>query len=214
MPLTDCRCTREARYCRRWGTRNMNQNRPITRLLGQWQNGDRAALDEVITLVYDDLHEIARRAWRRESRRITVEPALIVHEAYLRLLELNAIEWRDRAHFLAVAATVMRRILVEQARARATAKRSGGVAVTLANLASSEPRELLELLDLHKTLEDLATFDEEGCRVVELRVFGGLTADEIATVLELSTATVHRRWRMARAWLYHHLQPPPGTGEA
>lgn len=191
----------------------MNPNRPITRLLGQWRDGDRAALDEVIGLVYDDLRDIASKAWRRESRQVTIEPELIVHEAYLRLLELDKIEWRDRSHFMAMAARVVRRILVDQARARATAKRSGGKAVTLSNLADPAQREPLDLFDFHDALDELVAFDEEGARIVELRVFGGLTAEEIAEALELSLSTVKRRWRTARAWLYQRLRPEDGGDE-
>jgi RNA polymerase sigma factor (TIGR02999 family) len=191
----------------------MNPNRPITRLLSQWRDGDRAALDEVIGLVYDDLREIAGRAWRRESRRVTIEPELIVHEAYLRLLELDSIEWRDRSHFMAMAARVVRRILVDQARARGSAKRSGGTAVTLSNLADPSQHESLDLFDFHEALDELTAFDEEGARIVELRIFGGLTAEEIAAELELSLSTVKRRWRMARAWLYQRLRPEESSDE-
>ena len=185
-----------------------------TELLRAWSQGDRSALDRLIPLVYEELHRLARRYMRQERPDHTLQATSLVNEAYLRLIDVNRVEWRDRAHFLAVAAQVMRRILVESARNRRRQKRGGGaVHVNLddvqALLPDSKERDLVVLSD---ALSGLATFDSRMSQVVELRFFGGLTVDETADVLHVSPETVMRDWKTAKAWLLReirrgHFQP-------
>lgn len=183
----------------------------VTGLLLAWGRGDQSAADRLVPAVYDELHRQAERAMRREGHEHTLQATALVHESYLRLVDQRRVEWRSRAHFFAIAATVMRRVLVDHARARLTAKRGGGAApITLAGAgagAADEGADEVELLALHDALERLAVIDPEQARLVELRYFGGLTIEETADALGVSPATVKREWALARAWLRRELGP-------
>jgi len=178
---------------------------PITELLREWREGKREALDRLPPVVYDELHQLARRYMRGERAGHTLQPTAVVHEAYLRLVNAD-VPWQDRVHFFAVAARLMRRILVDHAKSRRRAKRGGGgVRVTLedALVVSAEPPPELVVLD--EALEELAARDDRKARIVELHFFGGLTYDELAEAVQVSTATVHRELRLAKAWLQREL---------
>ena len=180
----------------------------VTGLLLAWGRGDQSAADRLVPAVYDELRRQAERAMRREGSEHTLQATALVHESYLRLVDQRRVEWRNRAHFFAIAATVMRRILVDHARARLTAKRGGGVApITLAGAEQGGPQETddVDLLALHEALERLAALDPDQARLVELRYFGGLTIEETAAALDVSPATVKREWALARAWLRREL---------
>lgn len=177
----------------------------VTRLLLAWRRGDRDALDRLIPLVYAELHRMAERYLRRERRGHTLQPSAIVNEAYLRLLGRQGANWQNRAHFFAVAAQSMRRILVEHARHRDAKKRGGqGTRYLLDTVVMTEPRAV-DLIGVDDALARLTELDAEQGRVVELRFFGGLTEGETAEVLEVSPATVHRKWLLAKAFLHREL---------
>ena len=178
----------------------------VTVLLQAWARGEVEARERLLPLVYQELRRRAAAYLRRERRGHTLQPTALVHEAYLRLVKQDRAAWQNRAQFLAVAAQMMRRILVDRARARRMAKRSGQWArVTMDEaVAQGGPRDV-ELLDLDHALSDLTTFDARKSRVAELRFFGGLSLEETAHVLGLSIATVEREWQAARAWLYARL---------
>ena len=189
----------------------------VTRLLRRSAAGDRAALDELLPLVYDELHALARRHIAREAEGHTLQPTALVNEAYLRLVDQRKAGWRSRSHFLGLAARAMRRILVDHARRRRAAKRGGGAhRISLDEAVELEPREWpapgVDLIALDAALEGLARLDERQGRIVELRFFGGLSVRETAGVLGISPATVKRDWSMARAWLYRELRPESGGG--
>ena len=174
----------------------------ITALLLKWGKGDEGARDRLIPLVHRELHQIARRCMAGERVGHSLQATALVNEAYVRLVDGKAVAWQDRAHFLAVSARVMRRILVDHARARHAQKRGGkGVRVTFdeALVVTDEPRQNFVALD--DALEALAKFDERKSRVVELRFFGGLSVEETASILNVSPDTVMRDWRLAKAWL-------------
>ncbi|MGE0453174.1 MAG: ECF-type sigma factor [Vicinamibacteria bacterium] len=174
-----------------------------TQLLRAWRGGNREALDRLLPVVYEELASLARGAMRGERRDHTLQTRALVHEAYLRLIDAD-VAWQDRAHFMAVAARTMRRVLVDHARAKRRHKRSGGVRVELdASLASAGPG--LDVLALHDALERLAAFDARKGQIVELHYFGGLNYDETAEALAVSAATVDRELRLAKAWLKHDL---------
>ena len=178
----------------------------ITRLLNAWQHGDAAARDRLFVLVYDELRRRAAVQLRRERRDHTLRPTALVHEAYLRLMGQDHARWEGRSQFFAIASEVMRRVLVDHARARKAAKR-GGSAVRVAlddDVAAAAPREV-DLIALDTALNELAAMDARQSRVVEMRYFGGLGTAEIAEVLGVSRATVDRDWRFARTWLYRRL---------
>jgi RNA polymerase sigma-70 factor, ECF subfamily len=180
----------------------------ITGLLLAWGRGDRSAADALVPAVYDELRRQAERAMRREGDEHTLQATALVHESYLRLVDQRRVEWRNRAHFFAIASTVMRRILVDHARARLSAKRGGGVApITLAGVARAgdDGTDDVDLLALHEALQRLAVLDPDQSRLVELRYFGGLTIEETAEALSVSPATVKREWALARAWLRREL---------
>jgi RNA polymerase sigma factor (TIGR02999 family) len=180
----------------------------VTGLLLAWGRGDRSAADRLVPAVYEELRRHAERAMRREGGEHTLQATALVHESYLRLVDQRRVEWRNRAHFFAIASTVMRRVLVDHARARLTAKRGGGAApVSLAGVqpATPEGTDEADLLALHDALEKLAALDPDQARLVELRYFGGLTIEETAEALSISPATVKREWALARAWLRREL---------
>jgi RNA polymerase sigma-70 factor (ECF subfamily) len=158
-------------------------------------------VDEMLALVYHELHRIARAFMRDERRDHTLQPTALVHEAYLRLVDQRRTGWNNRSQFVAVAAVMMRRILINHARRRATAKRDYGKRTTMSLVADTALPPEIEVLSLHNALERLAAIDARKARVVELKFFGGLTTAEIGDVLEVSHATVEREWTFARAWL-------------
>jgi RNA polymerase sigma factor (TIGR02999 family) len=182
----------------------------VTRLLVDWSKGDLAAQEQLLPLVYDELRRLAAAYMRRERRDHTLQPTALVHEAYLRLIDQDRVDWKNRAQFVGVAAMMMRRILFNHARDRAAAKRGGEAARVPLTLAGDVFRRAeVDALALHHALDRLAALDPRKSRIVELKFFGGLTADEIASALELSRATVEREWSFARAWLYDAMAGQP-----
>ncbi len=178
----------------------------VTVLLRQWRAGDEDAERQVFDLVYRELHRIAKIAMRRERQDHTLQTTALVNEAYVRLAQAN-LSWDDRRHFYSAAATCMRRVLVDHARQRQRKKRGGDAKkLNLDDVAVAHPEPTSDLLALDEALGRLAAQDARKARVVELFYFGGLSYDEIAEVVQTSTATVHRDLRMAKAWLYHQLQ--------
>jgi RNA polymerase sigma factor (TIGR02999 family) len=178
----------------------------ITRLLQAWGGGDAAALESLTPLVYAELRRMARRSMRRENPGHTLQPTALVNEAYLRLVDIAQVRWQDRAHFFAVAAQTMRRILVDAARARVAGKRGGGaVHVNLDESIDAMPDRGSQLVALDDALEALARLDPRKAKVIEMRFFGGLSVEETAEVLRISADTVMRDWKMARAWLMREL---------
>ncbi len=178
----------------------------VTRLLQQWTDGDRAARDRLIAVVYDELRHLARRYMRKEPAGHTLQTTALVNEAYLRLADQDT-PWRNRAHFFAIAAQLMRRILVDRARARGSAKRGGKHdRTTLSNVAEVTDDRGIDLLVLDQALTALAALDPRQATVVELRFFGGLTIRETAEVLGVSHTIVEREWSLARAWLRRELE--------
>ena len=194
----------------RFGRRSMTpQPKEVTQLLQQSARGDREALDQLLPLVYNELRQIADRYLRRERTDHTLQATALVHEAYLRLVDQRETEWQNRAHFFGVAAQMMRRILVDYARAGQTAKRgSGGLKVSLDDVLEISEEQMSGMLALDEALQALEQLDPQKSRIVELRFFGGLSIEETAEALGLGTATVIRQWRMAKAWLYKEV-----TGE-
>jgi RNA polymerase sigma factor (TIGR02999 family) len=178
----------------------------ITGLLQAWSDGDMDARDRLMPVVYGELRRRAAVHLRRERSGHTLQPTALVHEAYLRLVNQDRAAWRNRAQFFAVASQMMRRILVDRARARKMAKRSGRWArVSLAaDAAEASPREV-DVLDLDAALDELAAFDPRKARVAELRFFAGLSLEEIGLALDTSVATAMRDWQAARAWLFNRL---------
>jgi RNA polymerase sigma-70 factor (ECF subfamily) len=178
----------------------------VTTLLGAWRRGDDAALGQLVPLVHDELYKRARNYMRRERPDHTLRPTALVHEAYLRLVDVRRVDWRDRAHFIAMAARQMRRVLVDAGRRRRFQKRGGGVPnVTFdEGLMAIERGPDLEALD--DALDALAVHDERKARVVELRFFGGLNNEEAAEALGVSTDTVTRDWKVAKLWLLRELK--------
>jgi RNA polymerase sigma-70 factor (ECF subfamily) len=179
----------------------------VTQLLADLQNGQPHAAPQLIPLVYDELHRLARQQMRHERPDHTLQATALVHEAYLRLISLPERTWLNRTHFIRIAAQVMRRMLIDHARARRTAKREGG----RRRVPLEEPLLLTEdqsdeLLALNDALERLGQIDARQSRVVEMRFFGGLTVEETADALSISPKTVKRDWTVARAWLYREMQ--------
>ena len=187
-----------------------SDRRTATLLLQAWRGGDRAALDRLLPVVYDELSRLAHGALRGERPDHTLQTRALVHEAYLRLLDAD-VPFQDRAHFMAVAARTMRRVLVDHARARRRDKRGGGAArIDLDRVDLAAPAAGLDVLDLHDALERLAAFDARKSSIVELHYFGGLSYDETAEAVGVSAATVDRELRLAKAWLRVEMgQAPP-----
>jgi len=184
-----------------------NSDSGPTELLLAWSQGDGSALNRLMPLVYNELHRLARRYMRQERPDHTLQATSLVNEAYLRLIDVNRVEWRNRAHFLALAAQMMRRILVESARSRQRQKRGGGaVHVSLDDVHELPALKEHDLVALNDALSGLATFDARMSQVVELRFFGGLTVDETAHVLNVSPETVNRDWKTAKAWLLREVK--------
>jgi RNA polymerase sigma factor (TIGR02999 family) len=180
----------------------------VTGLLRAWAGGEAAALDRLAPVVYDELRRMARRYMRRERAQNTLQATALVNEAYLRLVDVQNVAWKDRVHFFAVAAQMMRRILVDAARARASAKRGGNVkkvnhltAVNLDEIPDVGSNRGAELIAVDDALNQLAEFDPRKARVIELRFFGGLSVEETAEILKISPQSVMRDWKLAKAWL-------------
>jgi len=175
--------------------------REITELLLKWSNGDKGALDKLMPLVYRELRPLARHYMGGERPGHTLQTTALINEAYLRLVDHKKMHWQNRAHFFAVAAQVMRRILIDHARTRHAAKRGGGAVKVPLEDAAVIPQSSAELIALDEALRDLAAFDPRKSQVVEMRYFGGLSVDETAEVLGVSPVTVMRDWSTAKAWL-------------
>jgi len=174
----------------------------VTELLVNWSNGDKAALDEMLPLVYQELRRIAVNRLRQENPNHTLQPTALVNEAYLRLIDQRDVNWQNRAQFFGLAAEMMRRILVNHALHRQAAKRGGGaLRVSLEVAVNSFEQKDVNLVALDEALKNLATIDPRQCKIVEMKFFGGLTVAEIAEVLQVSSDTIERNWKMARAWL-------------
>ena len=181
----------------------------VTQLLQEWSHGDDAALAELTPLVYEELRRLAHRYMEGERPDHTLQTTALVNEAYLRLADQTNPNWQSRAHFFAVAARGMRRILVSYARSNRAQKRGGGAArMELEEAAILSPEQSKEIVDLHEALERLGTLDSRKARVVELKYFGGLNHDEIAEVMKISAVTVRRDWVFAKAWLHKELHQP------
>jgi RNA polymerase sigma-70 factor, ECF subfamily len=179
----------------------------VTRLLARWKEGDAAALQQLVPIVHEELRRLARRQMAGERPGHTLQPTALVNEAYLRLVNLKQMQWQDRAHFLAMAARLMRRILVDFARSRGYRKRGGGVRqVSLTQALEVAEGQPTDVVALDEALEALAHVDERKSRVVELRFFGGLSLEETAEALNVSRETVKRDWTFAKMWLLRHLR--------
>jgi RNA polymerase sigma factor (TIGR02999 family) len=175
----------------------------VTAMLVKWGQGDKAALDQLLPAVYDELHRMAARYLRRERPDHTLQPTALINEAYLRLVDQNGVTWENRSHFFGIAANVMRRILVDHARGHQAAKR-GGSMIKLPldeGIHGSPKHEEIDLVALDAALTRLAKMDPEQSKLVELRYFAGLTIDETAEVMGISPATMKRKWTLSRAWL-------------
>lgn len=188
--------------------------REITRLLVAWSDGDESALAELTPLVYGELHRLAHHYMGGERTGHTLQTTALVNEAYVRLIDWKSVRWQSRAHFFAVSAQLMRRILVDFARSRGYLKRGGGAhALTLDDAAFASDEKGADLVALDEALSALAKIDARQSKVVELRFFGGLTNEEAAEVLKVSPATVRRDWSLARAWLHRELSNAATGGE-
>lgn len=178
----------------------------VTRILHDWSEGDAGAPARLMPIVYEELRRLARSFLARERGAHTLQPTALVHEAYLRLFDQRRVDWQNRAHFYGIAASMMRRVLIDHARAHATDKRGGDTArLSLDDIQVPLEQRAASLLALDEALERLSRMDERKGRIVELRFFGGLSEEEIAEVLGISTRTVMRDWKTARLWLYREL---------
>jgi RNA polymerase sigma factor (TIGR02999 family) len=185
----------------------MSSPTEITALLVDWSNGDKAALDKLFPLVERELHRLAHSYMRKENPDHTLQTSALVNEAYLRLVDQRNTRWQNRAHFFGIAAQIMRRILLNYARDRDRQKRGGGaIQVSLSDVAVMSDDKSSELIALDEALERLAGIDERKSQVVELRYFGGMSVEETAEVLGVSSITVNRDWKMARAWLSREIR--------
>ena len=179
----------------------------VTQLLERWSTGDRSALDRLTPILYDELRRLAASHLRRSHQSDTIQPTSLVHEAYLKLADQRKLEFQNRAQFFGLAAQVMRTILVDHARAKAAAKRGGGgFAITLHDDMAVTPENEPDVLVLHEALEALAEQDRRKATIIEMRYFGGMTAQEIADALGISVATIGREIRVAQAWLLRRMR--------
>jgi RNA polymerase sigma factor (TIGR02999 family) len=189
-------------------TANESQTAKTKRLLRDWANGDRAALNQLIPRLYRELRRIAGHLMQDERRGGTIQTTALVHEAYLKLVDIDNVSWQHRAQFLAIAAQAMRHILLDRARRRGAAKRGGNLPpIKLDEVPDPESERAAELVAIDRALETLAKFDPRKAKVVEMRFFGGLTTEESASVLGVSSDTILRDWKFARAWLLAELDP-------
>lgn len=182
----------------------------VTRLLQEWRNGSQEALDRLIPLVYAELRTLAARYLSRERQDHTLQTTALVHEAYVKLIDQHSVDWQNRAHFFGIAANLMRRILVDDARHRRRHKRGDGVRPAALDevpvAAVDPPLDAVDTIALDRALTELEKLDPLQARLVELRFFGGLTVEEAAAVLEVSPSTVKREWAIAKGWLYRALK--------
>ncbi|HEY3707710.1 MAG TPA: sigma-70 family RNA polymerase sigma factor [Terracidiphilus sp.] len=184
----------------------MTSQGDVTSLLTAWGQGDPNALNELMPLVYNELHRMAQRAWRGRDQGVTLQPTALINEAYIKLAGAGNTSFQNRAHFFAVACTAMRQILVNHARSRHAGKRgSGQIAVSIDDIQPAARQEAAEVIALHEALERLEALDARKSRVVEMRYFGGLSIEETAETLGVSIITVNRDWRLARAWLLREI---------
>ena len=181
----------------------------FTQLLVNWRNGDKRALDQMTPVLYEELRRLARHFLAAERPDHTLQPTALVHEAYMRLVDQRSVDWKNRAHFLGVAASMMRRILINHARANQAAKREGFTrAIALEDALGVFTNPQIDVLELNHALQQLTHLDPQQGRVVELRYFGGLTIEETAEVMGISPATVKREWGTARLWLMQQIEGP------
>ena len=181
----------------------------ITELLQAWSAGDQSAVGQIVELVYPELHRMARKHLYHERPGHSIQATALVNEAYLRLVKVRDVQWKDRAHFLAMGARVMRRILIDHARSRPK-----GTRTELTETLAIAPQMELDVVLLDQALKALTEFDERKAKVVEMKFFGGLTVEEIAAVLNVSRQTVDRDWSMAKAWLIHQMEHKGNHGPA
>jgi RNA polymerase sigma factor (TIGR02999 family) len=186
----------------------MSEETDVTRLLLAWSDGNEAAATLLVDAVYDELRQLARKYLVRERRDHSLPATALVHEAYLKLIDQRRVRWQNRAHFYAVAAQVMRRLLVDHARARGATKRGVQLTIPLDGVDVAAGGRSADLMALDTALDKLAALDPRQARLVELRYFGGLTIDEAATVMDVAAITVKRDWAIARTWLYRELAGP------
>jgi RNA polymerase sigma factor (TIGR02999 family) len=188
-----------------------SSSKEVTQLLLDCRDGNKEALDRLMPLVYDELRRLAKSYMRRERPDNTLQPAALVNEAYLRLIDQRDVRWQNRAHFFGIAAQLMRRILVDRARSHHAVKRGGdGERVPLNEAVISAPtRPDVDLISLDDALAKLTEIDPQQSRIVELKFFGGLTVEEIAEILKISPATVKRDWSLAKAWLHREIRKEP-----
>jgi RNA polymerase sigma-70 factor (ECF subfamily) len=185
----------------------MNTSTNITAKLVQWSNGDIDAMDELYPVIERELRRLARSLVRRMEPGNTLRTTALINEAYIRLVEQNRVTWKNRSHFFAIAATMMRRVLLNRLRDRKRQKRGGGaIHISLSDVAVISAEKSDEMLALDDALTKLFEFDERMARIVEMRYFGGMTVAEVAEVLGISKVTVMRGWRMAKAWLYREMR--------
>jgi RNA polymerase sigma factor (TIGR02999 family) len=177
----------------------------VTLLLRQWSDGNQQALSDLLPIIYDELRRVAHQYLHREHAEQTLQTTALVHEAYLKLIDQRSVNWQNRAHFFAIAAQAMRRILIDNARKRSAAKREGEK-VSLDDVAIISSDKADHLLALDEALRKLEDIDPQQSKIIELRYFGGLTIEETGEAMNLSPATVKREWAMARAWLYQALK--------
>jgi RNA polymerase sigma factor (TIGR02999 family) len=178
----------------------------LTHNLIEWRNGNQAALEKILPVVYDELRRTARRNLRRERSDTSIQTLELINEAYLKLVDQRESDWQNRAHFFAVAARVMRNVLVDRARSRQFVKRGGGAKrVSADEIIIASPEKDVNVIDLHEALINLAELDERKSRIVELRYFAGLSVAETAEVMGISSITVKREWLKAKSWLYQAL---------
>ena len=181
----------------------------VTVLLREWSDGNQQALTELLPVIYDELRRVAHQYLHREHPDQTLQTTALVHEAYLKLIDQRSVNWQNRAHFFAIAAQAMRRILIDNARRRTAGKRGKGEKLSLEDVTTVSTQKHQSLLALDEALRELEKIDPQQSRIIELRYFGGLTIEETATAMDISPATVKREWAMARAWLYKALTTAP-----
>jgi RNA polymerase sigma factor (TIGR02999 family) len=178
----------------------------VTQILQNWSGGDSEAPARLMPFVYDEMRRLARVFLAKERGNHTLQPTALVHEAYVRLIDQTRVNWQNRAHFYGIAASMMRRVLIDHARSHATDKRGGAtIRLSIDDVQVPVEERAAALLDLDEALERLKEMDERKCKIVEMRFFGGLSDEEIAEVLDVSTRTVLRDWKTARLWLYREL---------
>jgi RNA polymerase sigma factor (TIGR02999 family) len=184
----------------------MNPQGEVTSLLAAWGEGDQSALNELMPLVYNELHRMARHVWRAQDQGNTLQPTALINEAYIRLAGVKNASYQDRCHFFAVACNAMRQILVNHARSHLTQKRgSGRIALSLDDIQPAVHQQAAEVVALHEALERLQAIDARKGKIIEMRYFGGLSIEETAETLGVSVITVNRDWRLARTWLMREM---------